>query len=159
VIRPEIRQTVLANLPAGTPCVHAAGDIGALDPATADVFLEAFEEHADPLAVLRAVRAQLPHARLFALIANGAYLPALGAFFAGGTLAAGRPLVHAEIEPLFSAAGWQTQTIAPIVDATLPQPQAAPVEINAGPIIFQITDPAVLERVRSAAFFVVAGRR
>jgi hypothetical protein len=159
VIRPEIRQSVLANLPAGTPCVQATSDIAALDPATTDVFLEALEEHADPLAVLRAVRAQLPRARLFALIANGAYLPTLGAFFAGAPFAAGRPLVHAEIEPLFSAAGWQTQTIVPAVDATLPPGQAAPLEINAGPIIFQITDPAVLERVRSAAFFVVAGRR
>jgi hypothetical protein len=141
VIRPEIRQAVLANLPAGS------------------VLLEGLEDSEDPLALLRAAHAQAQHPQLFALIANGAYLPALGAFFNGGALAAGHPLVRAEIEALLLTAGWRARTIAAIADAAIPPPQAAPLEINAGAIIFQITDSAALERVRAAAFFVVADRQ
>jgi hypothetical protein len=156
VIGPEIRQAVLANFPAGTAFADAAAGAAELDAAAPHVLLEGLDAVDDAPAFLRALRERMPHARLFALIANAAHLPALGAFYAGAAAAGAHPLVREEIEPLFRAGGWQTTAITPIVDGTLPPPGAAPVEINAGAIIFQIAEPAMLERARNAAFFVVA---
>lgn len=156
---PDIRRAVLANFPAGTVFANAAEGAGALDATAPHVLLEGLDDIDDPRAFLAAVRERMPHARLFALVANAAHLPALGAFYAGVAPAAAHPLVHAEIEPLFRSGGWQTTAITPIVDGALPPPEAAPVEINAGAIIFQIVDAAMLERARNAAFFVVADPR
>jgi hypothetical protein len=159
VIGPEIRRAVLANFPAGTMFADAAAGIGAIDAAAPHVLLEGLDAVDDPVGFLSALRVHVPRARLFALVANAAHLPALGAFFAGQAQSAGHPLVRAEIEPLFLAAGWQPTEITPIADGSLPPAQAVPVEINTGAIIFQIVDPAVLERARSAAFFIVADAR
>ena len=153
----EIRAAVLANFPAGTAFLNAAACNGALDAAAPFVLLEGIDDLDDPIAVLSAVREQTINARLFALIANAAHLPALAAFYAGSRLATRHPLVRDELEPLFRAAGWQAASITPIVDAALPA--AAPVEINAGAIIFQIVEQAALERGRNAAFLVTADRR
>jgi hypothetical protein len=157
VIAPEIRRAVLAHLPAGISCLNAAAGLDAIDPATPHVLVEGIEDRDDPIAFLTLVRERLPNARLFALVANAAHLPALAAFYAGRAPAAGHPLVRDEIEPLLRAAGWQPSTIAPIIDAALPP--TLPVEINGGAIIFQIVEPAMLERGRNAAFFVIAERR
>ncbi len=159
MIGPEIRRAVLASFPAGAAFADAAGGAEALDATAPHVLLEGLDAIDDPRAFLAAVRERMPHARLFALVANAAHLAALGAFYAGVAPAAAHPLVRAEIEPLFLAAGWQTTAITPIVDGSLPPPEAAPLEINAGAIIFQIADAATLERTRDAAFFIVADPR
>jgi hypothetical protein len=156
VIGPEIRQAVLASFPAGTAFADATAGAQALDAAAPHVLIEGLDAVDDALAFLCALRERMPRARLFALIANAAHLPALGAFYAGAAAAAGHPLVREEIEPLFRAGGWRTAAITPVVDGRLPPPEAAPVEINAGAIIFQIGAAEMLERARTAAFFVVA---
>lgn len=186
MIEPEIRRAFLAGVPAGTPllilaperagyaaltaerndaavAVHdmsaffARGDAPAAAPA--NVLLEGLDELAAPLAALTQLRADAPHARLHVLIANAAHLVFLAAFFDGAPPPAGHPLVRAEIEPLFRAAGWEPLAVNAIADARLPPPAAVPVEINAGTIRFQFTSAAQLERGRIAAFLVVADPR
>jgi hypothetical protein len=186
VIDARLRGAVLAAFPLGTPFLivapeqadyaaiarergDGAADIrpleavaatdGMLHASVPHVLLEGLDELDDPREFLDRLRARVPAARLFALVANAAHLPALSAFFAGGSPARGHPLVRDEIAPLLRAAGWEPLTIDPLADDSLPPAQAAPLIVRGSNIDFRIADAAALERGRCAAFFVVADRR
>jgi hypothetical protein len=185
VIRAEMRQAVLSTFPPGTPLlvlapdtaefaaivrarndaaidvrslceIAATGDV--LHPSVPYVLLEGLDDLDDPHAFLAELRDRAPQARVFALIANGAHLHALGAFFSGVPLAAAHPLVLSDIEPLFRAAGWQPLAIENLIDESIPSSDALPFVAGLGDIEFHVTERAMLERGRNAAFLVVADR-
>jgi hypothetical protein len=180
MITARIRRSVLGNFPAGTPFLVVAAEpsgfarivaergdpaavwqpLEALPPASKapHLMLEGIDDLSDPVAYLRDVRATMPDARIFALIANAGHLTGLGAFFAGRPLAAGHPLSHGEIGPLFAAAGWNVLAIKPLPDDALPLPAAAPVVVTVGGIGLQCFTADALERGRTAGFLVIADR-
>ena len=123
------------------------------------VLLEGLDDVEQPGAVLAALAQSAVHARLFALVANGAHLRALAAFIAGTPLARAHPLVRAELEPLFLAGGWQPLAITPIYDPSLAVPSSFPAHVDAGFAAVRVDDVEQLERGRTAAFMVVADRR
>jgi hypothetical protein len=177
MITPAMRRGLLASFPRGTPLAIIAppGAFDALlaerddaavsvhEPARLDVppeapnvVLEGLDTVDDPVALLAAVRALSPHARLFALVANAAYLPALAAFVLGETIASVRPLSRGELEAALPAAGWRMlalETLANDVPLAAAEPPGA---IAIGPLTLHIDDDATLERVRPAAFLAVA---
>jgi hypothetical protein len=180
-----MRQAILSTFPPGTPLLvlapeaaafaplvrarndaaidvrslrEVAATTGVLHPSAAYVLLEGLDDLDDPGSFLTALRDRVPQARVFALIANGAHLHALGAFFSGVPLATAHPLVFSEIEPLFRAAGWQPLAIEALVDESIPAAQALPFVAGMGAIEFHVAEPAMLERGRNAAFLVVADR-
>jgi hypothetical protein len=178
LINAQIRRSVLATFPAGTPCLVLAPARAGFGPLLAErndpaielrvlggelppsaiphVVLEGIDDLADPIGFLTGMRAAMPAARLFALVANASHLVALGAFFSEHALAAQHPLTAAEIEPLFNAAGWKPLAVKPLIDAALPAPGAAPCTVTVGAIGFQCYSAAVLERGGTAAFLVIA---
>lgn len=133
----------------------AAGE-DLLHPTIPHVLLEGIDDLEDPILFLNRLRTRTPQARVFALVSNAAHLISLGSFYAGKRLAQGHPLVLEEIGPLFLAAGWQPLAITALLDESLPPAEALPVTVTAGEIGFQLVDPTVLMRGRSAAFLVVA---
>ena len=162
---------MLANFPAGTPLAIVAppgafdGLVAARDDAATrlypterhtefpagspHVIVEGLDAVDDPVALLAGVRAAAPHARLFALVANAAHLPALAAYFHGARIAAVRPLVRADVERALAAAGWRALALDPIDDG-------APFSNETGGLTFTLADEAMRERVRPAAFLAVA---
>ena len=179
----EQRRATLATFPAGTPVLVISAEhtgFAALiaernDPATehaglvaiaagdeivhptiGNVILEGLDELDDPVAFLAGLKRRLPQARIFVLIANGAHLVALGAFYAGLPLAAGHPLVRDEIEPLFAEAAWHILAVKPIRDEGLPPAESLPFTANIGPIVFSLSDSAMLARSRDSGFLVIA---
>jgi hypothetical protein len=183
MFNPEQRRATLATFPAGTPLlVLAATRTGFAelvaernDPATAfadletvvagtgfihatvgNVIIEGLDDLDEPGIFLAGLSGRLPQARIFALVANGAHLVALGAFFAGVPLAAGHPIVRDEIDSLFGQANWRIVAIKPIRDESLPAAEALPFAANIGPIVFALSDSAMLARSRDAGFLVIA---
>ena len=174
---------MLANFPAGTPFLILApetagfADIareradGVIDVRSLDavagahdvlhatmphVLLEGIDDLEDPVSFLAGLRARTPQARVFALISNAAHVASLGAFYAGRPLARAHPLVHEDIGPLFLAAGWQPLAIKSLIDESIPAAEALPFALKAGELEFQLREPKVLERGRTAAFLVIA---
>jgi hypothetical protein len=167
MITAAIRRGLLATFPPGTPLAIVAPD-GAFeeavaarnDPATAiyaraadvpaaspNVIVEGLDAVADPHALLAVLRATTPKARLFALVPNGAHLPALAAYFAGAAIAPAHALVRADLEPLMAAARWNAFAVEPIAD-DLP--------LALGTLTFALADAATRERVAPAAFLAIA---
>jgi hypothetical protein len=119
-------------------------------PATAPhVIVEGLDAVEDPVALLAAVRAAAPQARLFALVANAAHLPALAAYFNGGAIAAVRPLVRADVERALADAGWNQIALNPIAEDD-------PFVTQIGGLSFTLDDTETRERVRPAAFLAIA---
>jgi hypothetical protein len=176
MITTAIRRGLLENFPFGTPLaiVAPAGTFedavtARNDPATtlhagasglpamsSNVIVEGLDAVSDPAALLAALRAATPAARLFALIANAAHLPALAAFFAGATMAYARPLVRGDIEQLMSAAGWNAFAIEPIAGEAPFAPASIPGAVQLGGLTFALADAAALERVAPAAYLAIA---
>lgn len=178
MITAAIRRGLLANFPFGTPVAIVAPD-GVFtglaaernDPATSlhalqlepalraaapHVILEGLDAVEDPVALLAHVRGAAPQARLFALVANGAHLPALAAYFGGAAIAAVRPLVRNEVERALAAAGWHPIAIEAIADEPTFAAAALPAAVPIGALTFALDDAATLERVRPAAFLAIA---
>jgi hypothetical protein len=178
-----IRRAVLETFPAGTPLTVVApqsaefsrllgerndaaigvSDLGAvatsqglIDPAIPHVLLEGLDDLDEPIAFLATLRREAPQTRVFALIANSAHVGALGAFYSGVPLAAGHPLVHEDLEPLFQAAGWRMLTIKTFADESIPPAEALPFVANVGQIVFSLSERDMLERCRCAAFLAIA---
>ena len=180
MITPQIRRSVLGNFPVGTPFLIVAAEASGFAQIAAErgdatvawmplaneppasnaphLLLEGLDDLFDPVAYLRATRAALPEARIFALISNAGHLTGLGAFFAGRPLAAGHPISHGEIGPLFADAGWNVLAVKPLPDDTLPTADAAPVVVTVGGIGLQCFTADALERGRTAGFLVIADR-
>lgn len=170
MITNAIRRGLLANFPAGTPLAIVAPD-DAFDAlvaerndaatslhalATADlpatvphVIVEGLDAVDDPVALLAEVRAAAPQARLFALVANAAHLPAMAAYFNGGAIATVRPLVRGDIERALEAAGWKRIALDPIAEDV-------PFVTQIGGLSFTLDDAEMRERVRPAAFLAIA---
>ena len=144
MITSAIRRGLLANFPAGTPLAIVAPE-GAFDGLAA----ERDDAVEDPVALLAAVRAAAPQARLFALVANAAHLPALAAYFNGGAIAAVRPLVRADVERALADAGWNQIALNPIAEDD-------PFVTQIGGLSFTLDDTETRERVRPAAFLAIA---
>ncbi len=180
MITPQIRRAAIDVFPIGTPVLIAASEaagfaqlvaergdpnvawvpLGAQPPASTapHLLLEGIDDLFDPAGYLRAARASLPEARIFALIANAGHLIGLGAFFAGRPLAAGHPLSESEIAPLFGTAGWKVLAVQRLLDEPLPEPHSAPVVVTVGDVSFECATPQDLERGRTAGFLVIADR-
>ncbi len=164
MIEEALRQAARTRVPAGAPALTLAGGDGSaalatLPAAAADVFVEGLEELDDPATFLVRLRAAAPQARLLALVANAAHVRALDAFYGGGPLAGGHPLVLAEIAPLLQSAGWQPLSIEAMLDLALPPAGAAPIEVRGKDMSFALTSSATLERARTAAYLVLAEAR
>jgi hypothetical protein len=176
MIGPAIRRGLLANFPTGTPLAVVAPD-GAFDDVVADrndplttihaspsgvpatspnVIVEGLDAVADPRGLLVALRATTPAARLFALVANAAHLPALAAYFAGAAIAPARPLVRADIERLIAGTGWNVFAIESIASDVPFAPPPVPGPVQVGALTFTLADAATLERVTPAAFLAIA---
>lgn len=183
MIDAELRQAVLANFPPqtslvvmapadkgykalvesrgdGVRCVEIDGGLpaaGTFDKVE-HVLLEGVDDVDDPQALLSAVHAAAPVARLFMLVSNAAYVRGLLAFFNGAPLARAHPLVEAEIPGLLGASGWRPLALTPIADESIPGPQSLPVEITSPSLCFKIGDEAMLQRARVRAFIAIADR-
>lgn len=169
MITAAIRRGLLATFPPGTalaivapagmfedavaarndPATTLHSGVSGLPASSPNVIVEGLDAVADPAELLAALRVTAPAARLFALIANAAHLPALAAFFAGAAMADARPLVRADIEPLMRGAGWNAFAVEPIASET-------PFATQLGGLTFALDDAAALERVAPAAFLAVA---
>jgi hypothetical protein len=180
MITAQLRRAVLGTFPTGTPFLVLAPDrsgfaeivreraedvvqfcpLASEPPASTfpHLMLEGLDELADPSAFLQRVRATMPDARIFALVANAAHLVALGTLYAGRPIAAAHPLSFAEIAPLFAAAGWNPIAIKPLHDDALPAPEAAPVLITIAGLGVECVDATTLDRGRTAAYLVIADR-
>lgn len=180
MITAPLRRAVLGTFPAGTPFLVLAPETSGFaeivreraedavqfcplagePPASTfpHLMLEGLDAIADPVAFLQRVRAQMPDARIFALVANAAHLVALGTLYAGRAIAAAHPLTFGEIAPLFAAAGWNPIAIKPLYDDALPAAAAAPLMITVAGLGMECVDAATLERGRAAAYLVIADR-
>jgi hypothetical protein len=127
-------------------------------PAIGNILLEGLDFVADPIALLRSLHDVAAGARLFALVANAAYFGALSAFFSGNRLARAHPLVYDELQPLLKAGGWQMVAIDPLADPMIPQECKEAVRVPTSPLAFEISDQAMLDRGRIAAFVAIADR-
>jgi hypothetical protein len=182
MIGPELRRSVLATFPPGTPLLvvapnesgfaallrernDAAASVCAPEelalrlPVPSPVphlLLEGLDAVDDPAATLALLRARAPQARLFSLVANAANVRALGAFYAGTPPARGHPLLIGDLEPLFLNAGWRPLAIKAYADASLPGSPALPVGVDTGDMVFTLADSATFERARTAAYLVIA---
>jgi len=83
----------------------------------------------------------------------------LAAFVAGTPLARCHPLVRGELDALFTGAGWPPLTVTPIHDPSLPAPTAFPEHVHGGFAAIRVDDEAEFERLRTAAYMVVADRQ
>jgi hypothetical protein len=171
MITSAIRRGLLANFPAGTPLaivapegafddlvaerndaatsLHALAAYADLPPTAPHVIVEGLDALADPVTLLAGVRAAAPQARLFALVANGAHLPALAAYFNGGAIAPVRPLVRADVERALDASGWKQIALDPIAEDV-------PFITHVGGLSFTLDDDAMRERVQPAALLAIA---
>ncbi len=155
MITAAIRRGLLANFPPGTT-VHALGGGEAIPASAAHVIVEGLDAVDDPVALLAQIRAAAPQTRLFALVANAAYLPSLAAYLAGTAIAAVRPLTRADVERILAAAGWHQIALEEIADDAAFAVPELPAALQFGLVTFQIADGAMLERVRPAAFVAIA---
>lgn len=143
---------------------RAGLSVVALDAATATipttaapyVVVEGLDDVPDPSALLRALRAAAPQARLFALVANAAHAGGLGAFISGSALASWHPLTRDELEPLLATAGWNALTVEPILEPGSTPSGPFPFELTANGVTFAVTDAPMLERLRTQGFLAVA---
>ena len=185
MITNALRSKVLAGFPRGTPVVVAAADpvpyaelvAARSDPALvlvaftgeelpADerlaeaphVLLEGLDTVEDPVRLLANVAARAPAARLFGFVANAAHVRSLAAAFSGEFPRGGHPLVRAELEPLFRAAGWAPLAVTPVADATIVLPHDPPFTFRLDEIAIRIEDDPMAERCTTAAFVVAADR-
>jgi hypothetical protein len=181
MIGAAVRRGLLTNFPLGAPLAIVAPD-GAFDdvvaarndPATTlhvigperemvtgvpvtspNVIVEGLDAVADPIALLTALRAAAPAARLFALVSNAAHLPALAAYFAGAAIAAAHPLVRADVERMLAAAAWNVIAVEPVAGEAPFAPEI-PGKVQLGALTFALDDAATIERVRPAAFLAIA---
>lgn len=130
----------------------------AADHASDNVVLEGLDAVDDPAALLLAIRAAAPAARLFALVANAASLSGLAAFVAGVSLAPGHPLVRSELEPLF-AAGAYTVVHVHDLENTLAEAERINGGLRVGKLLAADLSPQDEQRLRTDAFLVVADPR
>jgi hypothetical protein len=158
MITAAIRSGLLANFPPGTT-VHALGGGEAIPASAVHVIVEGLDAVEDPVALLADIRAAAPQARLFALVANGAYLPALAVYFGGTRIAAVRPLTRIDVERILAASGWHQIGLETIADDAAFAAPELPAAVRFGLLKFQIDDAATLERVRPAAFLAIADQR
>lgn len=161
MISPELRRTFLGLVPPATPALVITPETvrsfdAAAAPFATHVLLEGLDAHPNPAALLRAIGDAAPAARLFALVANGAYFPDFAAFAGGARIAPVRPLVRAEIEPLFAAGGWTVTDVAHLPDPTC-TPAEFPFRLVWGPIVVH-ADATVAARMLDVAFIVSAQR-
>lgn len=186
MIVPGVRRSVLGQFPRGTPLLIAASDphdfLGLAselaDPAIVvtalssdatphhpvlatipHLLLDGIDDLEDVTALLAALHGAARVARLFALVSNAAHVRGLGAFAAGTSFARAHPLVRAELEALFSTAGWPPLAITPIYDPTLAAPAAFPADVSTAGFTLRVDDREAFERVGTAAFIVVADRQ
>jgi hypothetical protein len=180
-----MRAAVLASFPRGTPLLIAASETGEYlqlcaelaDPAIVIapldlddtprhpvlpeipyVLLDGLDDIEEPAALLAALHGRTA-ARLFALVANAAHARGLATFIGGSAPARAHPFVLAELAPLFDAAGWPPLTINPIADPGITVPATFPGTIAAGTFSIRVDDAAMFERIRTAAYMVVADRQ
>ena len=163
---PALPLTVLATQPAfylraaatrtGLTVVALDRDVRAIAPlADENILFDGLGDVDEPVAVLRALRATSPHARLFALIPNGAYGPTIARFAAGENVYRSHPLVDAEIAELIAAGGWSTIARVPIFDGS-PVPATFPAVAGAGGVTLTVDSAEVSQRLRAAGFLVTA---
>jgi hypothetical protein len=178
VISRELRRSFLELVPPATPAlVVAPGGTELLalaqsEPAltarpfddaadaagfAAYVLLEGLDAHHDPAALLGTLRCAAPAARLFALVANGAYFPDVAAFAGGARIAPVRPLVRTEIEPLFAAGGWTVTDVAHVPDPAC-TPSEFPFRLVWSSVVVH-ADATVATRMLDVAFIVSAQGR
>ncbi len=124
-------------------------------PVAGNVIIDGLDAIDAPAGALRALRDAAPEARLFALVANAAYAPALARFLAGEPAARDRPLVAADLEPFFASAGWRAVDRIPLIDRRAVD-AAIPYTLAAGDVTFTITSGEMAERMGTAGFLVVA---
>lgn len=172
-----VRAAVLENFPLGTPIVVmwspgeglAAAAAARDDPATVvldrfdgnhpalartpHVLLEGLDDVDDPALVLARLAAGAPHARLFALVSNAAHVRGLAHFFGGAALCRARPLLREDLDALFAGSGWRPLAITPLVDRSLSE-AGGPHQV--GELVVAPREPSAAERVRIAAYLVVA---
>ncbi len=172
-----MRRGLLAQFPAGIPLtVLVAGSafyrdaarerprmtVLALDDGVAlppigdtNVLLDGLHAVADPGRILSALRGATNGARVFALVANAAYVVAVANFLAGGALATGHPIVAADVGELFGANGWRTIDRVPLVDRQVAN-DALPYTVTVRDIRFTVTSAEIAERISAAGFLIVA---
>jgi hypothetical protein len=181
VIDSTLRAAVLANFPPGASLVVAApiatgfaalvaarsdgtrftelplgGFEGDADmPAMTNMLVEGLDALDDPGEFLRKLSQRAPDARLFALVANAAYVNGLSSLFTGASPSSGHPLVLAELEPLLARSGWRTLAINAIADESIPVGRL-PLDLSTSLFTLKVADGAMLERVRIRAFLVIA---
>jgi len=175
VIDDAMRRAVLGTIPPGIPSLVLAPPAApllvlcaerndeAMDarafgealPAAAErIVVEGLDAHADPVSLLRTLAECYPAATLHALIANAAYLPVFAAFAQGASYGLAHPYVRAEIAPAFADAGWSVTGIDAALDGTLqPGPDG---HFTFGAMTISVSDPAMLDSLRAAAYLVAA---
>lgn len=155
MITAAIRRGLLANFPPGTN-VHALGSGAPIAASAVHVIVEGLDAVDDPVELLARIRATAPQARLFALVANAAYLPALAAYFNGTAIAAVRPLTRDDVERILASSGWRQIALEEIADDDAFAVPGLPAVLPFGKLTFRIDDGAMAERVRAAAFLAIA---
>lgn len=132
-------------------------DGATVPPGCTVALVEGIDEVEDPLAALCAIAAAPEVARVILLVANAAFAPALDAFVAGETLAGGHAFVECELAPLLAAAGFVTESIAPVYGGA-PGTPALPTDLSTGRVKFRVETAAALARLYVAAY-VASGRK
>lgn len=184
MVRASICLQVIENFPPGTPLLIIAPEANGyteiamasknpalrtclLDPDQGSwahpaaatmphILLDGIDELDDPTTFLNDLRARAPEARLFALIANACNLIVLERFYSQAVPIPAHPLVAGQLGSLFKAGGWDVATVNVIVDDLIPGNLAVPFPAEVGQIQFQIVDDDMRDRVRAAAFLVIA---
>jgi hypothetical protein len=162
---PNVAVTVLATRPQfyaleatrrpqlGVRVIDPAGVLAPIaDP---NVIVDGLSELVDPVAFLRAVRGATNGARLFALVANAAYGIFLANFLAGETLGPAHPLVEAEVEPLFTASGWQPLDRIPLLDRSAAG-ATIPYSIEFRGVVLIAATAEMSTRLSTTGFLVIA---
>jgi hypothetical protein len=123
-----------------------------------NVVLEGLDAVAEPAALLLAIRATAPAARLFALVANAASLSALAAFVEGSPLAPAHPLVRAELDPLFTGGRYAIVHVDDLENA-LEDAERVAGGLRVGKLLAAELGPDDERRLRTDAFLVIADPR
>ncbi len=150
---PAWAQRVSARAGMTTVFPGPRGDLPAIGDG--NVIVDGLGEVADPAAALLRLRGAAPAARVFALIPNAAFAPALAAFIGGEPLAPAYPLVAAEIDALFTTAHWRIVERRSLHDRRVAA-AVPPFQLNLDTITLTVTSEDVAERLCTAAFLVVA---
>jgi hypothetical protein len=156
-----VAHCVARNDPASAAATFAAD--GRIDRVPAgrafdNVVLEGLDAVDEPVALLRAIRAAAPAARLFALVANAASLSGLAAFVAGVSLAPAHPLVRAELEPLFADGDYGIVHVDELENA-LDEAERVNGGLRLGMLLAAELGPDDERRLRTDAFLVIADAR